>query len=119
MDLLRQTAELVDATVFEDEPRPSHQVAHRFRYAGFTRAGYCRYPRCNVNGNAADFLALQLNLTGVNAGTQQYPKRRNCVGDCRGTANRPHRAVKDADKAVPAVANFPATKPPDLVPCHI
>src|SRR6266571_2183097 len=115
VDLLRQTAELVDAAVFEDEPRPGHQVTNRFRYAGFTGAGCCRYPRGNVNGNAADLLALQLNLTSVDAATQQYPERRNHVGNCRGTANRPRRTVKDADKAVPAVANLPAAKPPDLV----
>src|SRR5260221_3487085 len=119
MDLLRQAAEVVNATVFENQPRPSHQVTDRFRYAGFTGARYCRYPRCNVHGNAADLLALQLNLTSVDAGTQQYPQRRNCVGNCCGAANRARRTVKDTDKAVTAVANFPATKPPDLVPRHI
>jgi len=71
-----------------------------------------------MNGNTTDLLALQLNLTSVDAATQQYPKRRDCVGNCRGTANRPRRTVKDTDKAVPTVANFPTTKPPDLVPCH-
>jgi hypothetical protein len=31
--------------------------------------GYCRNPRRNVNSNTADFLALQMDLTKLDAAT--------------------------------------------------
>src|SRR5260221_370384 len=119
MDGLRQTAELVDATVFENEPRPSHQVADCFRYECFTRAGCCRNPRRDVNCDAADLLPFQVNLADMDTATHGYPERRDRVADCRRAANRARRTVEDADKAVPAVSDFPAAKSLDLVACRI
>ena len=117
--MLRQTAELVDATVFEDKPRPSHEVTNRFRYEGFTGAGCRCDPRRDVNCNAADLLAPQVNFTNMDATTQCYTERCDRVRNCRGTANRARWTVKDADKAIPAVSDLPATKSFDLVTCRI
>jgi len=70
MDLLRQTAESVNATVFENKSRSNYQVTNRSRYAGFTRMrGGCN-PRRDVNCDAANLPSRQVNLTGMDAATQ-------------------------------------------------
>ena len=77
MDLLRQTAEPVGATVFENEFRSNYQVANRSRYAGFTRMRCCCDPGRDVNCDAANLPSRQVNLTSMDAATQRYTERRD------------------------------------------
>jgi hypothetical protein len=81
--------------------------------------GGCRDPRRDVNYNAANLSAAQINLAGMDADAQRNTERSDCVGDCRGAANRARRTVKNADKAVSAVSDFSATKSLDEVPRRI
>jgi hypothetical protein len=69
VDFLRYTAKQVDATVFENEPRPCNQITNCFRYKGFTGLGYCRNSRRDMNCNTADLVALQVDLTNMNTAT--------------------------------------------------
>jgi hypothetical protein len=115
VNFLLQTAKPVDATVFENEFRSNHQVANCSRYTGFTGTGCCCDPRSDVHGDAANLAGLQVNLTSMDATTQCYTERRDCVGDCRGASNCTRWAIKDADKAVSTVSDFLATKSPELI----
>jgi hypothetical protein len=115
MNFLRQTAELVNAAVFEGETRPGHQIANRFGYDGFTGAGGCGNPGRDVNRDAADLIAFKVNLAYMDTAAHRQTERRDRLADCRRAPNRTRRTVEDADKAIPAVADFPAAKSLDLV----
>ena len=77
MDLLRQTAEWVGATVFESESRSHYQVTSRSRYAGFPRMRCCCDPGCDVNCDAANLPSRQVNFTSMDAAMQRYTERRD------------------------------------------
>jgi hypothetical protein len=115
MNFLGQTAEPMNAAVFEGETRPGHQIANRFGYDGFTGAGGGGDPGRDVNRDAADLIAFQVNLADMDTAAHGQTERRDRIVDRHRAPNRTRRTIKDADKAVPAVADFPAAKPLDLV----
>src|SRR4051794_18284851 len=119
LDLLRQIAELVDATVFENKVRLDHQVAHHFRNEGFTGAGLRRNPRRDVSRYTAEFVSFKMNLAKMDAATQRYAERRDAVGDRSCAADSMRRSVEDTDKAVSTVPGFTSAKLPDLAAYRI
>ena len=68
----------------EGDPRADDEIAHGPGGEHLARPGERRNPRRDVDGDAADVVADQLDLAGVKAGADLDAERGHVVGDRRG-----------------------------------
>src|SRR6516225_4276390 len=68
-----------------------------------------------MHGDTADIVPLQLYFAGVEAGAYDNAERLNRLGDRRGTAHGPGRAVECGEKAVAERLDLMAAETADLL----
>jgi hypothetical protein len=83
---------------------------------GVTFAGSCHGDHAGrgVDGDAADVVAYQFDLAGMQAATHRQAERLDRAGDRCGAAHRARRAVERGEKAVAQALHLVAAKPFDL-----
>ena len=110
MDLLRQIAELVGATVFENESRSNYQVTNRSRYAGFPRMRYCCDPGRDVTCDAGNLPSRQMNLPAWMPLRNDLPS-----GAIESTIAEAHRTARDGTSKMPTKPSprSPPAQPPN------
>ena len=64
-----------------------------------------------MSRDAADFAVREVDLTEMDATAQSYTQWRDAIGNGVRAANSGGRGIKDRDKAVSTIPDFPATKP--------
>jgi hypothetical protein len=98
------------AAVAEAQAGAGHQVLHGARYQNLTGTGERGDARTNVNGNAADIVANNLALAGMQAGANLNPQRPYFFGYCAGAAHAARRTVERGENAVAGGLDFTAAK---------
>src|SRR5687768_4282656 len=88
------------AAVVEREPGPGEEVAHRARDEDLPRLGDREDPGGCMDGDAAHVIALDLDLTGVDAGARREPEGGGGIEHPGGSADGSAGAVEDDQEAV-------------------
>src|SRR5262245_54027053 len=91
---------MVIAAFYKPQPRPGDQVLYRARHPDFTRISAFRYARSNVDADAGDAGAAQLDFRCVHAATHFEIRCASAVTDGAAAAHGTCRSVKRRDDAV-------------------
>ena len=110
MHFFGQPPKRVVAAVLKAQARTGDEVPDRARHETFTGARHLRNPCRNMDGNAANVLALQLDCVA-----HSNSKRPHIPGDRRRAADRACRPVDGREKAVAEVLYFAAAKSRELL----
>src|SRR5712691_1020689 len=105
----------MQTAVAEAQARASDEVAHRARHQRLAGFGHRGDARGDMHGNAADIVAFQLDLAGVESAAHADPKRLHHFGYRRGAAHGAGGAVEGGEKPVAEVFHFMPAKPRELL----
>src|SRR5262245_58348562 len=83
--------ELMRTAVGEADPRPGDEILHGARDEHLARAGQGSDARGDMDGDPADVLAEQLDLTAVQADANLQTERAGSLGDRAPAADRTGR----------------------------
>lgn len=97
---LRNALERDAAAVFKGEAGPRHEVPHRPRDEHLAGGGLGGHPGADVDGDARHLPVQQLDLAGMQAGTDLEAQRAQGVHDRPRASNRSRRTVKSGKEAV-------------------
>src|SRR5205807_2060345 len=100
LPLAGHALETVDTPLVELEARAGDEVDDGLGHEHLPRPGLGRDPLADVDGDAADVAAPQLDLAGVDAGPHVDPQRPHRVADGEGAAHGPGRPVEGCEQAV-------------------
>src|SRR5258706_8845918 len=84
----------------ERESGAGDEVAYRSRHDDLVGTTDAHHPGGDVNGDAADVIAAQLDLPGVNAGAGAQPDRTQFVAHRRCASDGAPRPVEEGDDSV-------------------
>src|SRR3954470_24884074 len=92
--------QLMCAAVLEFQSRSDHQVAQRARHQHLLRSRQGSDPCADVDRDAADIVAANFTLAGVQSGTHLDAERGHRVANRHGAPNRSLRPVERRNEAV-------------------
>src|SRR4029453_9521236 len=104
--LARDTLELLGAAVRKRDTRADDKALAGAGDEPLVRPGECADPRADVDGHAADVVADELALAGVQAGAHIDVERSHGVRDRSRTADPARRSVEGGEEAVAQRLHF-------------
>ena len=102
------------AAVVEFEPGPDHEVAQRAGDKHVVPSGQSGYASADVHGDAADVVAADLALAGVQPGADFNAQRLYGIANCHGAADCSLRTVERREEAVSRCVDFAAVEAREL-----
>jgi hypothetical protein len=114
-----ETLELVLASIVELDAGSGDEVMHRAGHKDLVRLGQARDSLADVNGDAADIVSDELDLTGMEASSNLDAEIANGVRNGSGSADGTSRTVEDGKKAVARRLDLPASVTEQLGAHHL
>src|SRR6478672_6852676 len=114
--LARHTLEGVLAASGKAEARPGDQVDDDARDENLARPGRCCHTRGDVDGDAADVVVAQLDLTRVHTRPHLEAQAPQRVADGRGASDRAGGSVEPGEETVARRVDLTAVEGFELAP---